>query len=119
MNSPMTRFTCALAHIVAATLHGAERTLLLAQAATMQTWLNAKMKQTEKEGALVLQLHEKIVAADDQISEAKMKVYTNTVSVPDRRQYYGRRLVETNLSVVSVMVPIKGGEFIMGSPETE
>src|SRR5690349_5432368 len=111
MNSPMVRFACTLALFVVVNLAAAERALSLAQATTKQTWLNQKKKQTEKEGALVLQLHEKIAAADHQISEAEMKVYTNTFFVPNRARYNFReplRLI-TNLSVavVSVMVPIK------------
>ena len=119
MNISTPPFACALAFLVAVNLPAAEPALLLAQAATKQTWLNRKKKQTEKEGALVLQLHQKIAAADHQISEAEMKVYTNTFSAPDRGHFGYRYLSGTHAVVVSVMVPIKGGEFMMGSPESE
>lgn len=119
MNLPTKPFACAFAIFAAMSLHAADRAVVLAQAMTKQTWLNAKRKQAEKEGALVLQLHEKIAAADDQISETGMKVYTNTFSVPDRGRFGSPYLSGTNVVVVSVMVPIKGGEFRMGSPETE
>lgn len=120
MNIPARQFACALTLLVAANLHAADHILSLAQGATTQTWMNRKKKQTEKEGALVLQLYEKIVAADNQISEAEMKAYTNTFTVLNRGSYWRYRL-NTNVSVavVTVMVPIKGGEFMMGSSETE
>lgn len=119
MNLPTKPFACAFAIFAAMSLHAADRAVVLAQAMTKQTWLNAKRKRAEQEGALVLQLHKKIAAADDQISETEMKVYTNTFSVPDRGRFGTPYLSGTNVVVVSVMVPIKGGEFRMGSPETE
>jgi formylglycine-generating enzyme required for sulfatase activity len=57
-----------------------------------------------KEVALVNDIYRKIVANSKESAEAEMKLYTDTIP-------------GTNVSFV--MVPIKGGEFIMGSPETE
>ncbi len=78
-----------------------------------------KKEQTEKEIALVQQLHKEIEPASRETSEAEMKAYTNTVSVPDRGRFGHPYLSGTNAVVVTVMVPIKGGEFMMGSPESE
>lgn len=123
MTLAMKQVTCALVLLVAVNLPAADGNVLLAQVMTrqafQQTLLNQKRKKAEKEGALVLQLHEKIAAADDQIGEAGMKIYTNRFSVPDRGRFGYPYLSGTNVVVVSVMVPIKGGEFMMGSPETE
>src|SRR5690348_14716431 len=115
MNTTTVPFACALLLLFTGTLRAADKTLTPAQAKALQAWKNAviisKKAQTEKEGALVLQLYEKIVAADDQISEAEMKVYTNTISVPDRGRFGYPHISGTNAVVVSVMVPIRGGEF--------
>jgi formylglycine-generating enzyme required for sulfatase activity len=119
---PMMQLTSALAFFVMA-LHAADQKSSEAQAKAKQAWFNAwsasKKKQAEKEGALVLQLHEKIVAADQQISEAEMKAYTNTVTIRMHYDPYRRTGLDHTVSVFSVMVPIKGGEFLMGSSETE
>jgi len=118
------QLACALLLLLTGIVHAADKTLTPAQAKAVQAWFNAwsasKKKQAEKEGALVLQLHEKIAADDDQITEAEMKVYTNSVLVPDVADYlrYPSRS-GTNAIVVTVMIPIKSGEFMMGSPETE
>ena len=81
--------------------------------------VDRKKEQAEREVALVQQLHKKIVATSGETSEAEMNVYTNTISVSDRGFFGHAYLSGTNAVVVSVMVPIKGGEFVMGSPETE
>ena len=115
MNTLTIQFTCAFALLIAANLHAAEGVLTLQE--YKKTWLDAKKQQTEKETALVQELHKRILATNHRTSEAEMELYTNTVSVPDR----GRRLSGAghSVAVVSVMVPIKGGEFMMGSPEAE
>jgi len=118
MNTPTIQFTCALALFIAANLQAAERVLSPQEAKAKQTWLEAKQQQAEKETALVQELHKWIVASSRQTSEAEMTVYTNTVALLDRRDR--RPIRGTNfVNVVSVMVPIKGAEFLMGSPTTE
>lgn len=118
MNAPKIQFTCACALFIAVNLHAADRVLTLQEYKKIR--LDAKKQQTEKETALVQELHKRIVATTRQTSETDMTVYTNTVAVPNRNRYSGYQS-STNLSVVviSVMVPIKGGEFMMGSPEAE
>ncbi len=116
MNTVTIQFTGALALFIAVNLHAAEPVLSTQEAQAKKTWLDAITKQTERETKLVQQLHKRIVATSPQTGEAEMKLYTNTISVPDRE----RRLAPNDsVAVISVMVPIKGGEFIMGSPETE
>jgi len=117
MSTPTILFIYALALIIAADLHAAERVLSPEEAKSKKAWLDREKQRTAKETALVPQLHKNIVATSYQTSEAEMKLYTNTVSVADP----GHELSSANDSVafVSVMVPIKGGEFIMGSPEAE
>ena len=56
------------------------------------------------EPQVVAQIHQLIVARLDATTEAEMKAYTNTI--PGTQVMYG-------------MIPIKGGEFVMGSPESE
>lgn len=117
MNIPTIQSIGALALIIAANLHAAERVLSPEEAKVKKIWLDWEKQQTEKERALVPQLHKKIVATSHQTSEAEMTLYTNTVSVPNRGNYLSR--ANHSVAVVSVMVPIKGGEFMMGSPEAE
>jgi len=98
------------------------RVLSPEEAKFKRAWLEAKKQQAEKETALVQELHKRILATSHPISEAEMTLYTNSFSVPDRRLRFdgGFPSRGTNLvNVVSIMVPIKGGEFLMGSPETE
>src|SRR6266404_6682369 len=57
-----------------------------------------------QEMALVQRIFKKITANAQPTSEADMKLYRNTI--PGEQVSYS-------------MVPIKGGEFIMGSPNTE
>ncbi|HOX57268.1 MAG TPA: formylglycine-generating enzyme family protein [Candidatus Paceibacterota bacterium] len=49
-------------------------------------------------------IHSRIVAKQTVVSESEMKPYTNTIP---------------GTQVSFAMVPIRGGEFVMGSPETE
>ena len=58
----------------------------------------------EQEQAITKKIHEKIVAESKEKAEADMKSYTNTI--PGTTATYA-------------MVPIKGGEFMMGSPDSE
>jgi formylglycine-generating enzyme required for sulfatase activity len=116
------RFTYALTLFIAMNLSAAEPALTLQE--FKQKWLDAEKQKTENERALVPELHKLIVATSRDTSEAAMKLYTNTVSVTHRGRYhwgYGVYPSSTNSSalVVSIMVPLKGGEFMMGSPETE
>src|SRR6266511_4276345 len=57
-----------------------------------------------KEVALVNDIYKRVVARSKESSEAEMQLCTDTIS---------------GTTVRFVMVPIKGGEFLMGSPETE
>src|SRR5207253_3602865 len=50
--------------------------------------------------------------------EAEMKLYTNSIHVIDRSQRWFLKPDQPS-DFSYVMVPIKGGEFTMGSPETE
>lgn len=54
--------------------------------------------------ALVTRIHEKIVANSPEKTEADMKPYTDTL---------------TKTGVTFDMIPIKGGEYLQGSPESE
>jgi formylglycine-generating enzyme required for sulfatase activity len=54
--------------------------------------------------AIVADIYKKVTATNKEASEAEMKAYTNTI--PGTTVTYG-------------MVPIKGGEFLMGSPDSE
>ena len=72
----------------------------------------------EKEMTIVQQLHDKIVQTSREATEAQMILYTNTVHVIDRSARWNNR-PDVDVQFSSVFVPIKGGEFLMGSPETE
>src|SRR6266478_6525765 len=58
----------------------------------------------EQEMATVNGIYKQVVAAANEKSEGEMKFYTNTI--PGTAGKYA-------------MVPIKGGEFMMGSPDSE
>ena len=58
----------------------------------------------EKQLAMVTEIRKKILATSHERSEADMKPYTNTIS---------------GTTVSYGMVPIPGGEFLMGSPDKE
>jgi len=64
----------------------------------------AKGGAQAKDRELVEQLHRLIVASTKDQAEAEMKIYTNTIP---------------GTSVNYAMVPIHGGEYVMGSPPTE
>ena len=68
---------------------------------------NTAKKKEEAGGdevAAVTGIHQQIIAKSKAINEADMKAYTNTI---------------TGTQVSYRMTPIKGGEFVMGSPATE
>src|SRR5262245_8735196 len=56
------------------------------------------------EGQVVADIHRLILSQPDPTTEAQMKRYTNTIP---------------GTTVLFAMVPIRGGEFMMGSPESE
>src|SRR5258708_1292254 len=58
----------------------------------------------EEETRIVNRIYEQIVASANPQTQGEMKLYPNTI--PGSEVSY-------------VMVPIKGGEFMMGSPESE
>jgi formylglycine-generating enzyme required for sulfatase activity len=59
----------------------------------------------DKELSIVTDLHNEIIAASKENSEAEMKKYTDTIP--------------GQMHVTFDMVPIPSGEFVMGSPESE
>src|SRR5690349_2484201 len=58
----------------------------------------------EQEMATVKVIYKKIVAASKEKAEGEMQLYTNAIP---------------GLSAKYAMVPIKSGEFLMGSPDSE
>lgn len=81
--------------------------------ATLKLWIeqgavwpaDAKLSGVvDKELAVATELHKAIVAASKVTSEADMKKYTDTIA---------------GTKVTFEMVPIPGGEFLMGSPDSE
>ncbi|MCX8091957.1 MAG: formylglycine-generating enzyme family protein [Verrucomicrobiae bacterium] len=58
----------------------------------------------DRDDSTVPEIHKRIVATQTEKSEADMKPYTNTIP---------------GTAVQYVMVPIPGGEFLMGSPDNE
>src|SRR5205085_1929999 len=58
----------------------------------------------EKQLAIVAEIRKKIIASIHERREADMQRYTDTIN---------------GTAVSYVMVPIPGGEFLMGSPDTE
>jgi formylglycine-generating enzyme required for sulfatase activity len=118
MNMSSKLFTCAIVIAITMNLPAADRVLTLED--HKRIWLERQQQQAEKERALVPELHKLIVATSRETSEAEMRLYTNTVSVPNRYPYSGYHSRTSLIAVVvSVMVPIPGGEFMMGSPDTE
>ena len=63
-----------------------------------------KIMKGEDEAKIVAVIHDKIMASHKEISESSMKPYKNRI---------------TGTLVDYEMVPIKGGIFLMGSPESE
>jgi formylglycine-generating enzyme required for sulfatase activity len=61
-------------------------------------------KKGGKEMTLIEEVRKKIVTVSTEQAQADMKAYTNTIPAT---------------TVVYAMVPIPGGEFLMGSPESE
>ncbi|MDQ6630254.1 MAG: SUMF1/EgtB/PvdO family nonheme iron enzyme, partial [Verrucomicrobiota bacterium] len=57
---------------------------------------------------IVTQIHKKILATSKEQTEAEMKVFTDIISRPP-----------PSAAVPFEMIPIPGGEFLMGSPVTE
>jgi formylglycine-generating enzyme required for sulfatase activity len=114
MNMSPKLFTCAIVIVITMHLPAADR--VLTREDHKRILLERQQQQAEKESALVPKLHKLILATSRETSEAEMQLYTNTVAVPNRSRY---TLRPSHFAVVSVMVPIKGGEFMMGSPETE
>ncbi len=87
------------------------------QRKAMEEWKAWMRKAGERETNLVHELHQKITAAAVK-READMILYTNQVQVIDRNQRrYTLHDATNELNVV--MVPIKGGEFMMGSSRNE
>ncbi len=70
--------------------------------------LTLKARKKEEAGgdevAVVTEIHKQIIAKSSAVSESEMKPYTNTIS---------------GTQVSYRMTPIKGGEFVMGSPAAE
>ena len=64
----------------------------------------AQNERRTNELALVKEIHAKIVANNKESSEAAMRLYTDTIPGPHAS---------------FVMMPIEGGEFVMGSPASE
>jgi formylglycine-generating enzyme required for sulfatase activity len=114
MNMSSKLFTCAIVIAIKMNLPAADRVLTLED--HKRIWLEQQQRKTEKERALVAELHQLIVANSRETGEAEMRLYTNTISVTNRSRYTPR---PSHSMVVSVMVPIQGGEFVMGSPDTE
>ena len=93
--------TCFFALAGGSFADGADLDSTKGPAGTRQVAQNARRA---KELALVSDIYRRIVAASKEPSEAGMKVYTDIIQ-------------GTNVSFV--MVPIEGGEFVMGSPASE
>jgi formylglycine-generating enzyme required for sulfatase activity len=117
MNISTKIFTCAVVFFFAMKLHAAERVMSMEE--FKKVWLERERENAEKESTLVQQLHKMITATNLATSEAEMRIYTNTFSFPDRDRFGRPHTSGTNVVVASVMVPIRGGEFLMGSPITE
>jgi len=82
-----------------------------ASKATLKLWVEQGAKWPDgvtigvnKKAALINDIYKKILANSKEQTEAEMKAYTNTI--PDTKVTYA-------------MVPIPGGEFVMGSPSSE
>jgi formylglycine-generating enzyme required for sulfatase activity len=68
------------------------------------SWLEAAEEPTVNEPEVAAKVHKLIMSKLDVLTEAQMKPYTNTIA--------GTR-------VTYAMLPIPGGEFLMGSPDAE
>jgi formylglycine-generating enzyme required for sulfatase activity len=97
---------------------GASPELLFAQT---PLWLKKIEEQREKiarekETSLVQEIYRKIIATAKPTNETEMKSYTNLIH-GSRWQNGGP--VKGGVDFPFIMVPIRGGEFMMGSPQTE